>query len=233
MDAPICEESVTIPNGALRLSGVLAYPETGAARFAALLCAPHPNFAGNMENNVIQALARDFARDAMTLRFDYRGIGASQSHLSDDVSVFDYWNQVEETQNYSDPFADALAAAAALCEFSSGLPLAIVGYSFGSIIGLRLEKHVTSLRAIAGIAPPLTRYDFSFLSKCRTPCLLLSGRDDFVLPTDGNADIQKSWPTCVTQTILDGHDHFFRGTEETVCHQVRTFVEKALSGAQT
>ena len=228
METPVCEESVNFRSGSLTLSGVLSYPEQTAPQYAVLLCAPHPNFAGNMENNVILALARDFARNAMTLRFDYRGVGASEIQLPGDLSVFDYWSETEDSQNYAAPLEDVCAAAQALDKFSSGLPLAIVGYSFGAIVGLLAGKSAGEARVFVGIAPPLKRYSFAFLSECRAPCLLLSGRDDFVFADTADGAAPNAWAECVMQRVLDGHDHFFRGAEEIVCGHVRGFVEAAM-----
>jgi len=226
MEPLICEERITFPNGSLTLSGVLSYPEQARPRYAVLLCAPHPNFAGNMENNVIQALSREFGSRAMTLRFDYRGIGASEIELPAELSSFDYWTDIEESKNYTDPLTDVVAAARALEESAAGLPLVVVGYSFGAIIGLLGEKSISSVRALVGIAPPLKRYPFTFLSDCRTPCLLLSGRDDFVF--DESAAERSAWPACVTQNVLDGHDHFFRESEGVATSHARAFVESAM-----
>ena len=223
---PICEERITFPSGSLTLSGVLSYPEQASPRYAVLLCAPHPNFAGNMENNVIQALSRDFGSHAMTLRFDYRGIGASEIELPSEISAFDYWTDIEESKNYADPLADVCSAARVLEESAAGLPLAVVGYSFGAIIGLLGEKSFSSVSAMVGIAPPLKRYPFTFLSDCRTPCLLLSGRDDFVF--DESAAGNSAWPACVTQKVLEGQDHFFREAESVASAHARTFVEVAM-----
>ena len=223
---PICEERITFPSGSLTLSGVLSYPEQASPLYAVLLCAPHPNFAGNMENNVIQALSREFGSQAMTLRFDYRGIGASEIELPSEVSAFDYWTDIEESKNYTDPLADVCAAARALKDSAVDLPLAVVGYSFGAIIGLLGEKSYSSVSALVGIAPPLKRYPFTFLSDCLTPCLLLSGRDDFVF--DESAAEKSAWPACVTQKVLEGHDHFFRETESVVTAHARAFVGSAM-----
>ena len=228
MSDPIVEELVSFKCGDLNLSGVLAYPEQRVPRFAALICAPHPNFAGNMENNVVVALARDLSRDASTLRFDYRGIGASEIHLPEHISVFDYWDEIEQLKNYADPLADVAAAAAALNEFSNGLPLVILGYSFGSIVGLLSGIGMNGVRAMAGIAPPLSMYSFDFLSACHTPCLLISGAGDFVYSAEESARLRPIWSSHVRQIVLNGQDHFFRGTEDGLCVRIRSFVEEGI-----
>ena len=229
MSADVCEEFVSFPSGDLRLSGVLAYPEQTAPRYAALICAPHPNFAGNMENNLVVALAREFSAHAMTLRFDYRGIGNSEIRLPVEGSVFDYWDELEQSKDYAAPLADIAAAAAALRGYAHGLPLAILGYSFGSIVGLQSGMELDGVRALVGLAPPLGMYPFDFLSACRVPCLLLSGDGDFVFSADESARLKSVWSPSVEQVVISGEDHFFRDSETAVCARVRTFVERGMN----
>lgn len=222
----IGEELVSFRCGDLNLSGVLTYPEQHELRYAMLICAPHPNFAGNMDNNVVVALAREFSRDAMTLRFDYRGIGASEIRLPETVSVFDYWDDIEQLKNYAAPRADVAAALAALNDYSNGLPLVVLGYSFGSIVGLSGCMKLSGVSALVGVAPPLSMYPFDFLSDCEIPCLLISGDHDFVFSADESARSMRN--SLVTQVVLDGHDHFFRGTEDELCAQIRSFIEEGI-----
>ncbi|HLX60405.1 MAG TPA: hypothetical protein VKX17_03895 [Planctomycetota bacterium] len=229
MSELIVEELVSFQCGELLLSGVLAYPEQRAPKNAVLICAPHPNFAGNMENNLVAALAREFSPHAMTLRFDYRGIGASEIRLAENQSIFDYWDDLEQSKNYAEPLADVAAAAAALNTFSHGLPLAILGYSFGSIVGLMTGMKLNGVRALAGIAPPLSMYPFDFLSVCRVPCMLVSGADDFVFSADESKRLRPVWSSFIGQSVLSGHDHFFRGFEDQLCARIRKFIEEKLN----
>ncbi len=219
------EEQITVPSGGVRLAAVLGYPESGMPAYATLLCPPHPNFAGDMENNVITALAREFSRDALTLRFNYRGIGQSEIALPQNVSLYDFWNDVEETKDYSVPLCDVQACAAELARQSNGAPLIIVGYSFGSIAGLMAGQKLNAA-ALVGIAPPLIRYDFSFLAENTTPALLLSGVDDFVFSREVSDALVL--PKTVRREILSGEDHFFREHEADLASRVRRFIQEFL-----
>ena len=219
------EEQITVPSGGVRLAAVLGYPESGMPAYAMLLCPPHPNFSGDMENNVITALAREFSRDALTLRFNYRGIGQSEIALPQNVSLYDFWNDVEETKDYSVPLCDVQACAAELARLSNGAPLIIVGYSFGSIVGLMAGQKLDAV-ALVGIAPPLIRYDFSFLAKNTTPALLISGADDFVFSREASDALVM--PQTVHREILSGEDHFFREHEADLASRVRRFIQEFL-----
>ena len=219
----IIEEKIFFTSGQLRLAGILGYPEVGRAIRAVLICGPHPNFAGNMDNNVVRALFLSLAENSMVLRFDYRGIGESEIRLPDDSSKYDYWNGVEERKEYSDIVNDVKAAYYALNEVEPRIPIYIVGYSFGAIVGLQAGMQLKSPPVkMVGISPPLLRYSFDFLRDCTVPCLLVSGRNDFVFTDDENQGAVH-WPSNVSQRILDGEDHFFRERESIVVEQAMTF----------
>jgi hypothetical protein len=231
MEHAIVEERVRIASGRLTLSGILSYPGEASPLCGVLLCAPHPNFAGNMENNVVEALARHLAPGAVVLRFNYRGVGDSEILLPPGVSVYDYWNEAEETRNYADAIGDVRAALHTLSQAAAGLPLMTVGYSFGAIVGLKHGASDSNISAIAGIAPPLTRCDFEFLSACRKRCLLISGSDDFVFSAETSTKLNAACGSNVRQELLKGNDHFFRGDEGTVCEKIGAFIQDALPSA--
>src|ERR1035437_2486400 len=121
---PIFQEKVFFADGAL--SGILGYPMDGTPQRCVLLCSPHPNFAGDMSNNVIEAMAEHFAADSVTLRFNYRGVGQSRIDLPGGISVLDYWDRVEREKDFADALDDAAAAAQMLLRSAPGLPLAVV-----------------------------------------------------------------------------------------------------------
>ena len=218
------EEQITVPSGGVRLSAVLGYPDSGVPSYSVLLCPPHPNFAGDMENNVVTSLAREFSRDALTLRFNYRGIGRSEIALPENLSLYDFWNDVEETKDYVVPLCDVQACAAELLQLSNGAPLVVVGYSFGAIVGLMAGQTMPAAAALIGLAPPLLRYDFSFLAECRKPVLLVSGTDDFVFSREASDALVL--PQTVRREILNGEDHFFREHEADLASRVRRFIQE-------
>ena len=210
------------------LAGVLGYPAEGEPTWAALVCSPHPNFGGDLENNVVAALAQRLCADAVTLRFDYRGVGQSRIDLPPGLSAFDYWENLEQTLNYTDPEADTAAAADELSRLSGGLPMVAVGYSFGSIMATRLAVGDGRILAAAGIAPPLKRIGFEHLADSRKPCLLVSGRDDFVYD---DAVAQRLVGVAGRQVVFDrpDADHFFVGAEAAVADRVARFARAVRS----
>lgn len=100
----------------------LAAPD---AKGVALICHPHPLFAGTMQNKVVATLQRA-ARDAgyATLRFNFRGVGQSAGSYAEGRGEID----------------DALAAARWLAGQHPGLPLTLMGFSFGSCVAAMLPS---------------------------------------------------------------------------------------------
>lgn len=130
----------------------LATPD---AKGVALICHPHPLFAGTMQNKVVATLQRA-ARDAgyATLRFNFRGVGQSAGSYAEGRGEID----------------DALAAARWLAEQHPGLPLTLMGFSFGSCVAgnaaERLEEEGAELAQLFMLAPPVERFDVDLPQRC-------------------------------------------------------------------
>ncbi|TBU73232.1 alpha/beta hydrolase [Phytopseudomonas daroniae] len=120
--------------------------EAAEARGVALICHPNPVQGGTMLNKVVSTLQRT-ARDAgyHTLRFNYRGVGASAG--SHDMG--------------SGEVDDAEAVAHWLRERYPELPLTLLGFSFGGFVaaslGARLERQGIEPAQLFMIAPAVMR----------------------------------------------------------------------------
>ncbi|RMR57020.1 Esterase/lipase/thioesterase protein [Pseudomonas cichorii] len=112
----------------------------------ALICHPNPIQGGTMLNKVVSTLQRT-ARDAglVTLRFNYRGVGASAG-----TSVAG----PEEVE-------DAVAVAQWLREQQPDLPITLLGFSFGGYVaatlGGRLEAQGEQLKHLFLVAAAASR----------------------------------------------------------------------------
>jgi alpha/beta superfamily hydrolase len=122
------------------------YLNLDEAKGIALICHPNPVQGGTMLNKVISTLQRT-ARDAgfITLRFNYRGVGASAG--SSDMGE----GEVD----------DAQAAATWLRDKHPDLPLTLFGFSFGGFVaatlGGRLEAQGETLTHLFMVAPAVMR----------------------------------------------------------------------------
>ncbi|MCP8463735.1 alpha/beta hydrolase [Pseudomonas sp. ZM23] len=131
------------------------YLDTPGAKGVALICHPHPLFAGTMQNKVVATLQRA-ARDAgyATLRFNFRGVGQSAGSYAEGRGEID----------------DALAAAHWMAERHPALPLTLMGFSFGSCVAGnaagRLEAQGAVLAQLFMLAPPVERFDVDLPERC-------------------------------------------------------------------
>ena len=225
----IAEEYITFSSGALRLQGVLAYPEETAPERAILMCSPHPHFAGDMNNNVICAIARRLAVHAAVLRFDYRGVGDSEIDLDSDLSVFDYWTEVEEKKDYRDAIEDVESAATVLkhAAESFDVELSIVGYSFGAATSMMFAHKAGNVHKMVTIAPPLGKVSFEFLSCCSKPSLHLVGKKDFLYSEERVEAFRRVLGPAARVVVMESADHFFRGDEDLLAQKVDEFLRES------
>ena len=155
------------PSGALEA----LYLPVPDARGLALICHPNPVKGGTMLNKVVSTLQRT-ARDAgySTLRFNYRGVGASAG--SHDMHM----GEVD----------DAEAASDWLRAQHPGLPLSLLGFSFGGFVaaalGGRLEGRGQQLEHIFMVAPAVMRLDENVPLAQSGTLTLIQPEDDEVVP---------------------------------------------------
>src|SRR5436853_1261877 len=132
------EETVQVADGNVTLDGRLAAP--AGATTGAVVCHPHPQYGGSMENDLVIALTEALgAAGCATLRFDFRGVGASGGRYDDGRGE-----------------VDDVRAAAALLRARLGVPrIALVGYSFGSMMALRAGvADPDGVTGVVAIGPP-------------------------------------------------------------------------------
>lgn len=220
----LTEEKVSFRAGSLTLEGVLGYPEDGTPAAGAAVFSPHPHFAGNLDNNVVRAVAAGLAGAGMAvLRFNYRGVDGSG--LEPGLSAYDYWERVEREKLY-EPIVDDAAAALDFLRrnLDKGADVHAVGYSFGAIVaGLLALRADAGLAAAVLVAPPLRRYGFAFLRDAAVPHALVLAADDFLYGDEEIAVQVAAAPPRRTDVLAA--DHFFRGAEDEVARRVLAFLE--------
>ena len=197
------EESVNIPAGKLTLEGLIAKPASGAVR-GAVVCHPHPLYGGSMYNNVVEAILEAlWKRGFATLRFNFRGVGASEGEHTGGLGEAD----------------DAKAALRFLLSqpgiSSEGAVMA--GYSFGAAIAMRTGAELKEVATIAAIALPVGMGDFSPLATSGKKIVLVAGDHDSYCPKRGITELAEK---CGAQLrIIEGADHFFAGYEGAIDHR--------------
>jgi uncharacterized protein len=192
------ESQVTFRSGDLTLEGLIANPG-GDAR-AAVVCHPHPLYGGSMYNNVVDAvLAAMWQAGYATLRFNFRGVGASEGEHDGGPGEVD----------------DAVAAMAfLLAQPGVGKAGAVMaGYSFGAMVAVSAGYERAEIARIVAVALPLAMADARILEGASKPVLLLSGDRDSYSPVAGLQALTSKIGAAARLEIIAGADHFFGGHE--------------------
>lgn len=221
------EELVHFYANGFKLEGVLTYNEDSPSSPAILLCAPHPNLGGDMDNNIIMSLVRISANMGfITLRFNYRGVGNSESPGKDIAQRFQYWDASLNGGNYTDAVTDAHAALNFLTsQVGANNEIFIAGYSFGAIVGMRVGVESKDAKAFAFISTPFGRYNIDFLQQCKKSKLFIYSQNDFATTVE---DTLREFTIISPPKILElteNSDHFYRGREDIVSQKVCSFFD--------
>ena len=134
-----------------------------------------------MDNLVVrEAVAACRRADVAALRFNFRGVGAS-----------------EGTHDSGRGEVDDLEAAVAEVQASSPSRIVLVGYSFGAAVALRAlaQRRPWALAAerVLALAPPVTHYDFSEVAGASVPIGVVCGGSDDLTPASAMATNYDSW----------------------------------------
>lgn len=186
-----------IPTDHGRLEAILKSPKA-VSPHAALVLHPHPLGGGTMHNKVVFRAAGALNDAGLTtLRINFRGVGQStgthdegRGELQDVRAGLDYL-----ATNYP------------------GHSITLCGFSFGARVGLEVGIEDERVVNLISIGTPLNKYDFGFLTTCKTPILFVHGQlDEFgdvnklrevvkTLPAEARAELQ----------VVNGAGHFFEG----------------------
>lgn len=214
-------ERVTIQAGDLALEGILERPDDGGVWGGAVVCHPHPLYAGNMHNNVVRHVAPVLAQAGLSaLRFNFRGVGRSQGTFADGIGE-----------------QDDLRAALTFLAAADGMaskPLAAVGYSFGAAVVARTacaDPHVVALACIALPAGFPGYDDFPELRRCHLPKLFLHGAADDLCPLPKVRELVGAVPEPRSLIALPEADHFFHGREAELTSHLIPFLADLRPGS--
>jgi len=159
----------------------------------AVVCHPLPSGGGTLHSKVVFRAARGLeAADFATIRFNFRGVGASGGK----------WDGGEGEQN------DVLAAIQWITRKHPGVKLLVGGFSFGAWVASRVACELPEVDGIFLIGTPVDKYDFSYLRDCHKPKLFLHGTQDEY----GNVEKLEKLVGALSNSesmILTGADHFF------------------------
>lgn len=183
------------PAGALEV--VVESPEGSAPIGLAVVAHPNPQQGGTMDNKVVHTLVRAFvAQGWQTVRFNYRGVGASEGAWDEGRGEVEDMLAVV-AQHRMDP---ALRQA----------PLALAGFSFGGYIAAeaasRLSAQGQAISPLVLISPAVTKFTMPAVPD---HTMVVEGELDDVVPLPNILDWTR--PIGLPITVLPGAGHFFHG----------------------
>jgi alpha/beta superfamily hydrolase len=179
------------------LEAVLEEPQAagpaGLPAGFAVICHPHPLYGGNLHNKVVHTLARACQERGMpTLRFNYRGVGASSGSY-------------DEGRGETD---DALAVVAAGRARWPGAGLMLGGFSFGGMVSL-LAAAAAAPAWLISIAPAVTRLEFASIVRPDCPWLIIQGEADEVIACAEVQAFAARFQPPPQLVLMPGAEHFF------------------------
>jgi alpha/beta superfamily hydrolase len=199
------------PDARSRVQGAAGAIEVAAGgaespRRVAVIAHPHPLYGGTMDNKVITTLARAFAEaGAATLRFNFRGVGATDGAHDEGRGEADDMVRVAEHARALHP----------------GIPLCLAGFSFGGAVAVRASERLDFAQLVL-VAPGFRRISPDGMGAPPDPddpalgspgrhtsenTVVVHGDRDATVPfTDS---IAWATPREVPVVIVPGGEHFF------------------------
>jgi len=190
-------------------------PKSNQAERVALVLHPHPLHGGTMHNKVVFRAAKALNECGFeTLRFNFRGVGQSTGEFDEGRG------ECGDAQVALDYLLDSQPNAREVI---------IAGFSFGSIVGLRVgcsDERVDKLIAIGAPARPLQMDDLDFLGRCAKPKLFIHGTEDDVAPLAPLEEFLATLPADNSLRIerIAGAGHFFDDQAGELMQAIRNFV---------
>ncbi len=198
-------ELIAGPAGALACAIDEPTGVAGAApRGVAVLCHPHPQHGGTMDNKVVQTLARAFLQlGYRVVRFNFRGVGESAGTWDEGQGEID----------------DALAVIAAQRAAWPELPLALGGFSFGGYVAAQAADRLATnapVERLVLVGPATSR--FSMPATVAPDTVVIHGEADDVVPL--SATLAWARGQVLPVIVLPGVGHFFHGQLTLLKNQV-------------
>lgn len=169
-------------------------PKADAERAGTIVvCHPHPQHGGTMHNKVVTILERSMRELGLrTVRFNFRGVGASEGAFDDGYGETDDLFAVTEWVRRARP-DDVLWLG---------------GFSFGAYIALRAAQNLR-LGQLISIAPAVGRYQFKELAPPGCPWLVVQGDEDEVVQIEDVREWVESLESPPDLVVMHEAGHFF------------------------
>jgi alpha/beta superfamily hydrolase len=136
------KEFLSIRNNEIELEAEYFQSKKDKNSPVVLICHPHPQYGGNMFNNVVSGVyAKLIKHEVSCLRFNFRGVGRSTGIYSNGMGEL----------------SDVKACIDFLIMDKNFERLVICGYSYGAAIGCSAINHSDKIIGYIAISFPLTK----------------------------------------------------------------------------
>ncbi len=203
---PDREERGLIPGPEGQLEVVAASPTEKEKPVTVIICHPHPQFEGTMDNKVVYTLMRTFlGLGFRVVKFNFRGVGNSDGVYGAaegeqaDLRAVARWVKIQRPQD----------------------ELYLAGFSFGSYIAASQARELGA-KHLLSIAPPVHHFDFENIVPPSCPWLVVQGEADEVVPPQKVYDWLEKSDFQIELVKMPEVSHFFHGK----LTQLRQVLEK-------
>jgi hypothetical protein len=189
-------ESFDFGGPAGRLEAILMWPDE-PPEAAAVVCHAHPLHGGIMHFKPVFRAAKALQLAGVaTLRFNFRGVGRSEGRH-------------DEGRGEQD---DVRAALGELSRRAGSVPLLVGGFSFGSVMALRVAARDPQVRAAFALGFPAAMVrDLDFLGEVSVCRLFVQGEHDEFAPAPRIRELVELLPPPHRLVIVPASDHYFAG----------------------
>ncbi len=159
-----------------------------------LICHPHPQHGGTMNNKVVTTIEKAMQMLGLTtLCFNYRGVG----------------NSAGEYGHYTGEIADAKSVLAWLRAQRPNSQYWLAGFSFGAFIAASVANTDHNIAELLSIAPVLKHSDYLALTNIHANWHIVAGdSDDFVSTSELDVFLTEH-PLAPSLHIVPTCEHFF------------------------
>ena len=189
MNAGTMRELIAGPAGSIECA---VDEPTGPLRGVAIVCHPHPQHGGTLDNKVVQTLARAFVQlGYRSVRFNFRGVGAS-------------------TGTWDEGRGEVDDAAAVIRHFVvAGQPWLLAGFSFGAYVASQAAAQWpddAKPQRLVLVGPSTQK---QAMPNVPADTVVIHGESDEVVPLSSTLDWAR--PQGLPVIVFPGVGHFFHG----------------------
>lgn len=210
----VLKGNLFIPGPAGRIEAILKEPRGGRPSMLAIVSHPLPAGGGTMHNKVVYRIAKALGDlGAITLRFNFRGVGKSDGSFDEGRGEQDDLRAVIEFVAVQYP----------------ALPLVLGGFSFGAWVSLSVAVNEPRVAALVLTGLPAGVFPFDFVKELRTPVLVIQGTRDQYGPIKNIREVMGRLLAESKLVEIEGGDHFLENRMEELVSAIKQHLPGVLT----